>query len=111
MTGRGATGREVRGLILAGVLVSGSGLPAQTPRLVAGFDHPKHERLFPTCGSCHRGAEDPEAPMWPDPERCAACHDGVVRARISWRPPVGPRPSNLKFAHELLPLMTRETPG
>lgn len=76
------------------------------------FDHLKHQRVFPACVACHRGAEDPDAEMWPAAESCATCHDGVIRPHVTWRPPAAdePRPSNLKFVHDLVPLMTRRTP-
>jgi hypothetical protein len=73
------------------------------------FDHPLHARLFPTCTACHAGAEDPDSTLFPPPARCAACHDGVVQPRVTWQPPPE-RPSNLKFVHDLVPLMTHETP-
>lgn len=95
------------------LLIVVAGLPrAQQPDTTGGerFDHYRHRRLFPTCVSCHQGAEDPEQSLWPDSAACAACHDGTNRPRIAWRPPEQERPSNLKFAHELVPLMTRQTP-
>lgn len=73
------------------------------------FDHLKHQRVFPACVACHRGAENPDEEMWPVAESCAACHNGVIRPRVIWRPPQEPRPSNLKFVHDLVPLMTRPT--
>jgi len=85
-------------------------LRAQQPSAPDRFDHLKHARLFPTCTVCHQGAEDPEQAMWPDSAACATCHDGTKRPLVSWQPPQEERPSNLKFAHELVPLMTRETP-
>jgi hypothetical protein len=74
------------------------------------FDHLKHASLFPACTVCHAGAEDPDSSMWPDSSSCATCHDGAVRPRVTWRPPEEPTPSNLKFVHDLVPLMARETP-
>ncbi len=93
-------------------------LAASGPAPVAGqdpvspsFDHYRHRNLFPTCLSCHAGAgEDPDQPLWPDPVECATCHDGTTQPRVRWQPPAEPRPSNMKFAHELVPLMPRETP-
>ena len=73
------------------------------------FDHLKHQRVFPACVACHRGAENPDEEMWPAAESCSACHNGVIRPRVSWRPPEEPRPSNLKFVHDLVPLMARQT--
>ena len=73
------------------------------------FDHLQHQRLLPSCMACHRGAADPEQALWPEPQTCAVCHDGSRRSAVSWAPPP-PRPSNLKFAHELVPLMVRQTP-
>jgi hypothetical protein len=75
------------------------------------FDHRVHQRVFPACEGCHRGAADPEQAMWPDSSACTACHDGAARPRVSWRPRREATPTNLKFAHELLPMMTRATPS
>ena len=87
------------------------GLQAQDPAGRAQFDHFTHRSLFPTCVECHQGAEeDPELPIWPEAESCAACHDGTTRPRVEWAPPTESRPSNVKFAHELVSLMPRKTP-
>jgi Doubled CXXCH motif (Paired_CXXCH_1) len=75
----------------------------------AGFDHLKHQRVFPSCIACHPGAENPDAEMWPTAEGCAACHDGTIQPRVSWRPSAEARPTNLKFVHDLVPLMLRQT--
>jgi len=92
---------------LAGLLVCRVGAAQQGP---AGFDHVRHARVFPSCTACHPGAENPDAAFWPEPTRCAACHDGATLPRVSWQPPAAPHPSNLKFVHDLVPLMTRTTP-
>lgn len=96
--------RALAALPLAALLAAP--LSSQAP---PAFDHLKHQRVFPACVACHRGAENPDEAMWPAAERCAACHDGVIRPRVSWRPPQQPHPSNLKFVHDLVPLMTRQT--
>src|SRR5512144_2898916 len=97
----------VLALAVIATVVAVGGLRAhQPPR----FDHLKHASLFPTCTGCHQGAEDPEQPILPDSAACATCHDGRTRPYVAWRRPAEGRPSNLKFAHELVPLMTRETP-
>lgn len=90
----------------------GAGVGAQDtpPRSSGGFDHLRHRRVFPSCIACHAGAADPDATLWPAADKCAACHDGTVQPRVAWQPPAEERPSNLKFAHELVPLMTRQTP-
>lgn len=107
MTARCAAGALA--VIVASLL--GVGLDAQNaPAPAARFDHVRHRRVFPTCTVCHAGAADPDASLWPDAEKCAACHDGTVQPRVSWQPPAEERPSNLKFAHDLVPLMTHETP-
>lgn len=96
------------GALALGVLTPVAG---QEPEAPARFDHFLHRRVFPTCVSCHAGAgEDPELPLWPDPETCAECHNGTDVDRVTWQPPAEPRPSNVKFVHDLVPLMTRETP-
>jgi hypothetical protein len=95
---------------LAVVVLLGGTAQAQRPA-GASFDHRRHQRLFPACEACHRGAADPEQGIWPDPAACGACHDGTTRPRVTWQAPQGPTPNNLKFAHELVPMMTRPTPG
>jgi hypothetical protein len=94
-------------LVVIFAAVAAAGLRAQEPTT---FDHLTHARVFPTCTGCHKGADDPEQEMWPDSAECATCHDGTTRPLVRWRPPEEARPSNLKFAHELVPMMTRETP-
>lgn len=105
------TARHVLTAVAVAIAVSSvPGLQAQE-QATQHFDHLKHRRLFPVCVTCHAGAgEDPDAPMWPEPASCAECHDGTTQPRVSWAPPSEPRPSNMKFAHELIPLMPRETP-
>lgn len=98
----------MKGLLVALPLAT---LLAAPLRAQEGFDHLKHQRVFPSCIACHQGAENPDAEMWPRAEGCAACHDGSLRPRVSWQPPAAPHPSNLKFVHDLVPLMTRRTPA
>jgi hypothetical protein len=97
-----------RPALLSAALVA-AGAPVAGQDTTRAFDHQRHERLFPTCVACHAGATDPEQPLWPAAEDCANCHDGVERARVAWQPPEEPRPSNLKFDHDLVSMMTRET--
>jgi hypothetical protein len=85
---------------------SGRGLAAQQtepPR----FDHSKHRKVFPTCTICHQEQAQGEGSLYPDPATCASCHDGTVEPRVSWRPPVEPRRTNLRFDHALVSVMTR----
>lgn len=95
--------------VLTALACLGGGSAAAQQASRNRFDHVAHQRLFPSCVACHRGALDPEQTLWPEPQGCAACHDGTRRAAVSWAPPPA-RPSNLKFAHELVPLMVRQTP-
>jgi hypothetical protein len=98
-------------LALAAAAVLPLAARAQEPAGGQRFDHYRHRNLFPTCEQCHQGAgEDPDLPMWPEAESCATCHDGTTRPRVAWAPPTESRPSNIKFAHELVPLMPRQTP-
>ncbi len=68
-------------------------------RLQEGFDHKKHEKLFPLCTTCHAGAETAGAPLWPTAVSCASCHDGEIQPAADWAPPTATKPSNLRFAH------------
>lgn len=79
------------------ILVLWAQLAAAQPP--AGFDHPKHGKLFPSCASCHAGAAQPGRSLWPAPESCAACHDGVIEKQVTWTAPPLARRSNLKFNH------------
>lgn len=80
-------------MILASVVLVLLQQPAQ------GFDHLKHKALFPSCSSCHQGAAQRGAPLWPEAASCAACHDGTIEKAVAWRPPSTPRASNLRFDH------------
>jgi len=90
-------------LALAALCAAGSAAqrppPSQAAAAAARFDHDKHRKLFPACETCHRGAVDVTAPLWPDPASCAACHDGVIEERVSWQPPAERRRSNQRFGH------------
>lgn len=101
--------RRASVLVLLGSLML-LGSAAAQQQGVAGFDHARHARVFPSCQACHMGAENPDSSFWPDPVRCTACHDGATLSRVAWQPPATPHPSNLKFVHDLVPLMTRATP-
>lgn len=80
-------------LVLLSTFVAGRAA-AQQP----GFDHGKHAKLFPTCGTCHVGAERAGQAMWPSVSSCAACHDGVIQKTVAWQAPEARR-SNLAFDH------------
>ncbi len=83
---------------------------AGEPTLPPAFDHALHAPLFPgSCATCHAGVSEAGAPLWPTVENCAACHDGEVEARVEWRPPTEPPPSNLRFAHDAHARATRDT--
>ena len=74
-------------------------LLVQQPAQGGGFDHLKHKALFPTCNSCHVGAAQKGASLWPKPTACAACHDGTIEKTVAWRPPEVARRTNLRFDH------------
>jgi hypothetical protein len=65
----------------------------------SGFDHLKHKALFPSCTTCHAGAETKGAPLWPPASSCAACHDGTIEKTVAWTAPTAPRRTNLRFDH------------
>lgn len=96
--------------VMLGCFAIATGVTRVAAQGPAGFDHARHARVFPSCIACHPGAENPDTTFWPDPVRCAACHDGTTMPRIAWQPPTAPHPSNLKFVHDLVPLMARTTP-
>ena len=60
------------------------------------FDHLPHQRMFPTCESCHQ--VEPAAVTMPEPTLCGACHNGQTVRRVDWQGPSA-RPSNLAFNH------------
>lgn len=64
-----------------------------------GFDHRRHDKLFASCVTCHAGASTADAPLYPSPATCAACHDGVVAKLVAWAPPATPIRNNLRFEH------------
>lgn len=88
-------------LAIAAVLIAGAGWAGDLVRPMADsvFDHARHSQMFPTCTTCHEGAVNPGAAMYPQPQACAQCHDGQVQPRITWQPPAETRASNLRFTH------------
>src|SRR5262245_18256787 len=77
-----------------------------------GFDHKVHAKFFPLCSTCHAGATDGRSALWPDPASCAKCHDGKIQPAVSWKPPPGPSPTNLRFTHrDHLAVYKRAKPG
>lgn len=89
--------RYLRWLLVALPLLLGAA-PAGAQSGPDRFDHPKHAKLFPRCETCHVGAANDGAPMFPDGASCAACHDGSIKREVRWTPPVG-RASNLRYVH------------
>ena len=65
----------------------------------SGFDHLKHKALFPSCTTCHAGAETKGASLWPAESSCVACHDGKIEKTVAWHPRTTPRSTNLRFDH------------
>src|SRR5947207_15967049 len=100
-------------LLVALLLLAARPLAAQAPAV--GFDHPKHQKLFPTCTTCHAGAANAGAALWPDPASCAACHDGKIQKTVQWRSPAEPARRNLTFEHgkhaATLPTRSRDAAG
>ncbi|HET8712360.1 MAG TPA: hypothetical protein VFM23_01605 [Gemmatimonadales bacterium] len=80
-------------IALAALLALATQGPSQT------FDHLQHRALFPSCTTCHAGAETRGAALWPDPASCASCHDGTIERTVVWQPPREARRSNLRFDH------------
>src|SRR5262249_24746389 len=48
---------------------------------------------------------------YPDPAACARCHNGTVRPKVTWQPPAGPRPTNVRFTHAMVPMMIPPDPA
>jgi hypothetical protein len=87
---------RILGLVLLLVGLSSAAGRAQS---APGFDHAKHRNLFPSCTTCHLGAAQSDAALWPAPAACAECHDGAIQPRVTWAPRAGPVGSNLRFDH------------
>lgn len=68
--------------------------------LQSQFPHDEHANMFPLCTTCHAGAAESGAAMWPEPGSCTSCHDGVVSPAVTWQPRSGPRATNVRFAHD-----------
>lgn len=83
-------------LFVAGALFAA---PLMTRAPESQFPHDSHANLFPLCVTCHAGVVEAGERIYPEPVRCAACHDGVVDEKVAWQPRAGPRPGNLKFTH------------
>ena len=97
---RRSTLSPLAGAALAAVLLLAAGRPAAAQDTTAGFDHAKHAKTFVSCKTCHVGAFETGAPMFPEASKCAACHDGDVEKKVTWEPRVGPRVTNLLFTHD-----------
>ncbi len=100
LMGRRGTAAAAVGLVLAlmglgGGIVAGHGDAQQAQ----SFPHARHEGLFPLCTGCHQGIpEGDSATMFPSPELCAECHDGVTRPKVAWNGH-SERVTNLRFDH------------
>ncbi|HEU5261545.1 MAG TPA: hypothetical protein VFU41_09010 [Gemmatimonadales bacterium] len=96
--------RAFRARVVLAVLCAG-GAAAQRPgvaQAAAGtqrFDHEQHRKLFPACETCHLGAFEAGAPLWPDSASCATCHDGTIEERVSWQPSAELPRTNQRFDH------------
>ena len=85
-------------LLALAAVAAASGLWAVTSR-DDGFPHREHAGLFPLCTGCHAGIDtgDP-ADLYPDPQGCAACHDGSREEIVEWSGP-SKEPGNVVFSH------------
>ena len=77
----------------------------------SGFDHVKHKALFPSCTTCHAGAETKGASLWPAASSCAACHDGTIEKTVVWTARTTPRRTNLRFDHVAHRAEAKEKPA
>ncbi len=68
----------------------------QTRRVQPEFPHARHERVFPTCESCHTVEAD--RVTMPAATMCTVCHNGSIQPQVEWQAP-SRRPSNLQFNH------------
>lgn len=85
-------------MLVAALLVTGTvGLAVRSREDT--FDHRQHAEVFPLCQTCHVGAVEEGAPIWPALGTCAECHDGTIEDRVDWQPPSAPHPTNLRFTH------------
>lgn len=97
--------KTLASLAAAAVIAAIAGSPpTQEPEVapVQQFDHAKHEGLG--CVMCH--ANVAQGQVYPDRSLCASCHDGQMQPTVGWQPPTGPRGANLRFRHEVHPLMS-----
>lgn len=82
-------------LVTVGVWAFARQNPAQP-----NFNHEVHAALFPgSCVTCHLGAGDPSAPLYPPVQSCGNCHDGSIQSLVTWAAPIAAPPSNLRFTH------------
>lgn len=74
------------------------------------YSHAAHARLFPGgCTTCHAGAAETGAALWPATTSCAGCHDGTVEELVEWAAPTTSPPTNLRFEHAEHRRETRDT--
>jgi hypothetical protein len=86
-------------LVLVLIFLFGGGQRGYSQVSQQQFDHFQHRKLFPSCGTCHAGAEAAGREIWPASADCANCHDGKVEEKVDWREPRGLPRTNLRFAH------------
>lgn len=90
--------RAKAGSVMLGLVLSLVPVLTQAQR-GSGFPHGRHQRLFPTCASCHAGIETGDAPaMYPSEATCTTCHNGTDARRVTWRRPA-PAAGLLRFSH------------
>lgn len=100
------------GAVLPLTLVGVGAWAARVQSAAPAFDHAEHLPLFPgSCTTCHPGAAETGASLWPEAARCAACHDGVVLPRVEWTSPRDAPTSNLRFRHDRHRLSTADSVG
>ncbi len=90
------------GLLLAALWAGAPAAQQPTParnQATPQFDHAKHRKLFPACETCHLGALEAGASLWPAPASCATCHDGTIQPRVAWAPPAERDRTNQRFDH------------
>jgi hypothetical protein len=64
------------------------------------FEHAEHASSFPACVTCHQGAFEAGAPLYPTSASCETCHDGQTERVVAWSPPSTPPATNLVFDHD-----------
>ena len=87
-----------RTVLILGAALCVPGLLGAQEEPTEPFPHDDHAGLFPLCTGCHAAAKLEAGDLYPEPELCVRCHDGVQEDEVVWEGP-SVRPTNVSYEH------------